>query len=652
MMSAPYEWLEADGLGGFASHTSHGTRTRKYHALLLVSKRPPTDRCVLVNGIDAVVEAQGERLALTSQTYKPRSEGETAVVRYEGRPLAFTFDGSLWPTWTYDLGHGRRIEHAIMVPRGSALVVLSWRLVSPEPSGAVLSVRPFLSGRDYHSLHHENPVFDFRARAEEGAGRWTFAPYPSEPEVVAVANGEFAAEPYWYRDFLYTAERERGLEDAEDLASPGAFRFDLHQGEALLVFGMKEPTAGWSLGSLEPRVAGVRESERSRRLSASTPQRRAASAYVARRGSGQTVLAGYPWFTDWGRDTFISLRGLCLATGRLDEARRVLLEWSSAVSLGMLPNRFTDSGEAPEFNSVDASLWFVVAVHDLREAEERAGLKRSAIEEWGLNAAIVAILRGYAAGTRHRIRMDADHLLAAGESGVQLTWMDAKVGDFVVTPRIGKPVEIQALWINALRIGERIDSGFSGWADAAERSFNERFWNESGGYLYDVVDAFHEAGRCDDAVRPNALFAIGGLPFQVAKGERARRVVDLAEQKLLTPAGPRSLSPDHPQYRPTYRGGVFERDTAYHQGTVWPFLMGAFVEAWVRVRNRTPESLSEARSRFLEPLIATLDPNQTGHLPEIAEGDAPHRPVGCPFQAWSLGEVLRLDSVVLSPRGR
>ncbi len=650
MTKSNHEWLEADGLGGFASHTRGGTRTRRYHALLLVSRKPPTDRRVLVNGVDVVVESGGERLALTSQTYASSTDGEKSVVCHDGRPAPFDFDGSLWPRWTYDLGEGKTIEHSIMVPRGSSLVILSWRLSSPNGRAARLIVRPFLSGRDYHSLQHENPDFNFKPAAAEKPGRWVFQTYAGEPGVVAVSNGAFREEPHWYGNFLYPEERERGLDHTEDLGTPGIFAFNLNEREALLVFGTQGPTEDMNGATLEGRVAAIRADERTRRLGAPTPLLRAASAYIAQRGSGMTILAGYPWFTDWGRDTFISLRGLCIAAERLREARHVLAQWSGAVSQGMLPNRFTDSDEAPEFNSVDASLWFIVAVHDLRAAEKRSGFIPSTVDEWRINAAIVAILRGYSRGTRHGIRMDADHLLAAGEPGVQLTWMDAKVGDHVVTPRIGKPVEIQALWINALRIGERIDPSFAGSAEKAEESFNARFWNESARYLYDVVDSGHVEGRVDARVRPNALFAVGGLPYQVLHGDRALEVVALAEAKLLTPAGPRSLSPDDPDYRGSYSGGVWSRDTAYHQGTVWPYLMGAFVEAWVRSRNGSPEARLEARRRFLEPFIATLDPDHCGHLPEITEGDPPHAPRGCPFQAWSLGEALRLDRIVLSPR--
>ena len=638
MTRPDFEWLETDGLGGFASHTAAGTRTRRYHALLLVSRRPPTDRRVLVNGVDVVVETGGETLALTSQTYKPTLEDEAPIVRHEGRPVTSSFDHALWPTWTYALGDGRTIEHAIMVPRGLPLVVLSWRLISPESGPkAKLIVRPFLSGRDYHGLHRENAEFDFQGEVDEGGGRVVFRPYPSEPEIVAVSNGTFEAQGYWYRDFLYTEDRDRGLDGVEDLGAR----------EALLVLGTGEAGRTIDTRSLGTRVASMRAAEQERRQADPSPLVRAASAYVVSRGEGRTIVAGYPWFTDWGRDTFISLRGLCLATGHTNDARRVLVQWSGSVSHGMLPNRFTDSGELPEFNSVDASLWFVIAVRDLRLAERRAGFVASTIEEWRLNAAIVGILRGYAAGARHGISMDGDHLLKAGEPGVQLTWMDAKVGDHVVTPRAGKPVEIQALWINALRVGEEFDSRFGGWAESAEASFNRRFWNEDTGYLYDVVDCDHVPGRVDGHVRPNALFAVGGLPFEVLRGERAKRVVDLAEAKLLTLAGMRSLSPDDPQYRGAYRGGVWARDTAYHQGTVWPYLMGAFVEAWVRTRGDHDDARREARRRFLDPYLQTLDPNNIGHLPEIAEGDAPHAPRGCPFQAWSVGEALRLDRVVL-----
>jgi predicted glycogen debranching enzyme len=347
-------------------------------------------------------------------------------------------------------------------------------------------------------------------------------------------------------------------------------------------------------------------------------------------------VAGYPWFTDWGRDTFIALRGLCLAGERLDDARRILLAWAGAVSQGMLPNRFPDHGEAPEYNAVDASLWYAVAVHEYL-ATEHAGAADAQV----LRDAVEAILDGYGAGTRFGIRADADGLLAAGAPGVQLTWMDARVGDWVVTPRIGKPVEVQALWLNALWIAARWAERFAAPLARGRAAFAARFWNPARGCLFDVVDVNHQPDTADPTLRPNQILAVGGLPLALVDGERARRIVDLVEAELLTPLGLRSLAPGEPGYAGRYEGDGPSRDSRYHQGTVWPWLIGPFVDAWVRVRGDSASARQEARQRFLRPLLAHLDEAGLGHVSEIADGDPPHRPRGCPFQAWSVGELLR-----------
>ncbi|HEY9506827.1 MAG TPA: amylo-alpha-1,6-glucosidase, partial [Gemmatimonadales bacterium] len=370
-------------------------------------------------------------------------------------------------------------------------------------------------------------------------------------------------------------------------------------------------------------------------------------AYLVRRGDGKTIIAGYPWFTDWGRDTFIALRGLCLATGRLTDARSILLEWAGLVSEGMLPNRFVDQGGAAEYNTIDASLWYVIAVHEYLAAMTRRRLKVAAQDRRALEDAVRAILAGHIRGTRYGIRATEDGLLAGGEPGVQLTWMDAKVGDWVVTPRIGKPVEIQALWLNALRVAEWFTGEFRPLFDRGAAAFADRFWNAEWGYLYDVIDADHEPGKVDPSFRPNQILAIGGLPIQLLEGPRARQVVDAVERVLWTPLGLRTLAPGSWGYRPVYAGDMLARDGAYHQGTVWPWLLGPFVEAWVRVRDNTVEARHEARQRFLEPLLAHLNEAGLGHISEIADADAPHTPRGCPFQAWSMGEALRLQLEVL-----
>ena len=347
------------------------------------------------------------------------------------------------------------------------------------------------------------------------------------------------------------------------------------------------------------------------------------------------MIAGFPWFTDWGRDTFIAMRGLAIARGKFELAGSILDAWAGTVSEGMLPNRFPDRGETPEFNAVDASLWFVIVVHEfLAAAVPQAALRER------LLTAVDAILDGYTAGTRFGIAMDrGDGLIACGVPGVQLTWMDAKTGNDVVTPRIGKPVEIQALWINALRCS---GSRRAALAKQAQRSFGERFWNADAKGLYDVVDADHVSGCVDASVRPNQIFGVGGLPFALLDGERAAAVVAGVEAGLLTPMGLRSLSPGDPAYRGQCTGSPAERDGAYHQGTVWPWLTGAFVDAWLRVNGDTPARRKAIRQRCLVPLLAHRDAAAgLGHVSEIADGDAPHTPRGCPFQAWSLGELIR-----------
>jgi predicted glycogen debranching enzyme len=639
------EWLEADGLGGFASGTTSGIRTRRYHALLLSATTPPTGRIVFVNGFDAWADTARGSFALSTQRYAP------GVLHPDGAASIGQFTADPWPTWEYELADGTCVIQEICVQHGTGAVVVVWRLARGD-GPVVLRVRPFLSGRDYHSLHHENGAFRFIASHREGVV--AFTAYDGLPRIVAMSNGDYRHAPEWYRQFLYTEERERGLDDTEDLASPGEFSWRLTEGGGQAVWVLRaRADADQETRTADEVVAVVseaRKTERTRREAFPTLLDRAADAYLVKRGSGQTIVAGYPWFTDWGRDTFIAIRGLCLATGRLSEARNILLEWAGAVSEGMLPNLFTDHGETPEFNAVDASLWYVVAVHDLRALVPKGSPLITAAQQQALDTAVAKIVHGYASGTRFGIRMDADGLLAAGVPGVQLTWMDARVGDRVITPRIGKPVEIQALWLNAVHIVSKASRHDSTWRDVFERgraAFLERFWNDDLGRLADVVDVDHVPGTRDDTFRPNQIFAVGGLPVAIVDDARARRVVDAVEQHLLTPVGLRSLAPGEPGYAARYEGDSSARDAVYHQGTVWPWLIGPFVEAWVRVRGNTNAARREARTRFVEPLLAHLQTAGLGHASEIADAEPPFAPKGCPFQAWSLGELLRLDRMIL-----
>jgi predicted glycogen debranching enzyme len=638
-MSVDAEWLEADGLGGFASGPVRGPRTRRYHALLLTATTPPTGRIVLINGFEAYVEFGTVATPISVHQYLPD------VLYPSGSEHLLGFASFPWPTWTFRVAANLIVRQEIFVARDSCETVLRWTI--PDcPPGYRLSLRPLMSGRDYHSLHRENDKFAFGSHVLGGNVAWK--PYPDLPAVAALTNGEFREAPEWYRNFLYAEERERGLDHVEDLASPGVFTWDLNRGAAVMVL-----RAGDGLNvRAEAHVADLAREELARRGRADISWDDAADAYLVDRGNGRTLLAGFPWFTDWGRDTFLAMRGLVIARGRLAEAEGILNAWAATVSEGMLPNRFVDSGNAPEFNSVDSSLWFVIAAKEFLDAAHGNGYRAGSTTEARLVSAIDAILQSYSSGTRYGIRADVDGLLQAGEPGVQLTWMDAKVGDWVVTPRIGKPVEIQALWINALHIGGERTAKWSDLAKQARDAFAERFSNPANGGLYDVVDVDHVPGAVDPRIRPNQIMAVGGLPHALLEGAPARRVVDLVESRLLTPMGLRSLAPEDPEYQPSYRGDPRSRDGAYHQGTVWPWLMGPFVDAWLRTRPASKAAVDEARARFLAPLIAHLRTAGIGHVSEIADGDPPHMPRGCPFQAWSLGELIRVDGFLEAARNR
>jgi len=634
------EWLEVDGLGGYASGTVGGMRTRRYHALLLVATKPPAGRVVLVNGFDAWVETPTGTLPISTKLYPDE------VVWPGGHQFLSNFQTDPWPMWEFALTDAVTIRQELFVPHEVTGVALRWS-VHGNRSSVHLHVRPFLSGRDHHHLHHENPSFSFDSRPVNGHIQWQ--PYANLPKVFAESNGSYEPCPEWYRNFVYEQERQRGLEFTEDLGSPGEFHWNLETEDAVLLLGA-EASFSELVGKRESpplQVFSHAEMGERKRRSLVADMDHSANAYFARRGERTTIIAGFPWFTDWGRDTFIAMRGLCLHPERLNIARQILLAWAETVSEGMLPNRFPDHGDEPEHNSVDASLWYIVAVYDYLEAVKRDGRHVGQQEFTALSSAVDAILTGYSRGTRYGIRLDDDGLLAAGTPGVQLTWMDAKVGDWVVTPRIGKPVEIQALWLNALSLHGQRDPKCQSVLEHGRATFVQRFWNEAGGYLYDVVDVDHQAGAVDDSFRPNQIFAVGGLPLQILDGERSRRVVDLVEKRLLTPLGLCSLDPGHPDYRPRYEGGVWQRDGAYHQGTAWPWLLGPFVEAWVRVRGNSNQAKGEAHRRFVEPLWQHLSEAGIGHISEIADAEPPHTPRGCPFQAWSLGELLRLEQQVL-----
>jgi predicted glycogen debranching enzyme len=613
---------------------------------------------MLVNGFDAWLDTGKRQIALSNQRYAPD------VIAPDGCERLQSFSNDSWPRWVWEAEPGITVTQELFVPHEVSACVLTWTLGGSNLEGPRsqyhLIVRPFLSGRDYHATHHENKAFRFEATPHPLGVTWK--PYDAMPEITAVTNGSYHVEPYWYREFLYTQEEERGLDDVEDLGSPGTFSIDLREPGVLIFAAEGHVDSLTRLGKSATEIANrLAELEQKRRAAFKSPLALSADAYLVRRDSastkagsalreptrsGRTIIAGYPWFADWGRDTFIALRGLCLASGRMKDAAEILAAWADTVSEGMLPNRFPDQAGAPEYNSVDASLWYIVAVSDFLKRGETQGSPILPALKQKLRAAVQAILSGYFHGTRYGIRCDADGLLRAGVPGEQLTWMDAKVGDRVITPRIGKPVEVQALWLSALKIGGQFDSQWNLVYAQGLQSFRARFWNDARGCLYDVVDVDHRPGQVDASLRPNQIFAVGGLPEMLLDAQRARRVVDVVEERLWTPLGPRTLDPADPRYAPHYVGGVAQRDGAYHQGTVWPWLAGPFIEAWVRVRGDSEEIRLEAQAKFISRLVTRVITGGLGHLPEIADGDSPHTPRGCPFQAWSLGELIRVQALL------
>ena len=626
------EWLETNGIGGFASGTVSGANTRRYHAILTAATRPPLGRITTVAKLDEKVVVDGGEFELSSNRYP-------GAVHPEGYKYLKNFRLDPFPIWTYEVD-GIEIEKKIFMVHGSNTTVCRWSVRNSdaaEGKSIELELRPLISFVDYHSLSHENSNFD--GEYESSGDVITMRPYTDLPPLFFRHNGiSVEKSGYWYNNFELAIEQERGFEFTEDLFQPFVLKFDL-AGPADLVISCGEQHSGkpskLERDELKRREKLIKRSEAEDDFEQQLVL--AADQFVVQRGEGYTVIAGYPWFSDWGRDTMIALNGLTLATGRPKIAKEILLEFSKHVSQGMLPNRFPDAGDEAEYNTVDATLWYFEAV---RAYAESTGDYRFVKKQ--IYPVLVDIMTWHLRGTRYQIHVDTDGLLYAGEPGVQLTWMDAKIGDKVITPRTGKPVEIQALWYNALmimadfaeRFGDEEDrSRFRSMADLAQLSFNAVFWNEADQCLFDVADNGHR----DASVRPNQILAVS-LPNSMLDDDTARKVVDKVEAELLTPVGLRSLSPSDPAYVPSYIGSPYDRDSAYHQGTVWGWLIGPFVDAYRRVYPDRVDRMSEILSGFKQHLSEA----GLGQISEIFDADPPHTPRGCPAQAWSVAEVLRV----------
>ena len=631
------EWLETNGLGGFASSTIVGLNTRRYHGLMVAATKPPVGRLVLLSKLEETLIIDGNAFDLSANRYP-------GAVHPQGFRYLKQFRLDPFPVFTYEV-EGVEIEKRVfMVHRKNSTVVQYTMIAGESADGAKncrLELRPLIAFRDYHSTTHENNAIN--PTVTERPSLASVTPYEGLPSLHLAHNAsELRVTGDWYRNFEYQVERERGLDFREDLFNPFLLGFDLQPGQRCSVIASTQVHSIADADALlEEEVLRRRNVENTSPINDKFARGLTAAAdqFIVARGDRKSVIAGYHWFSDWGRDTMISLPGLTLPTGNHDLARSILRTFAQHVDRGMLPNRFPDQGERPEYNTVDATLWFFESVR-----QYLAYTGDLAFVEKELYSVLADIVSWHVRGTRYGIKVDDTGLLCSGEEGVQLTWMDAKVNDWVVTPRRGKPVEIQALWYNALCLMQGLARRFSDEADllsyrkmaaTALESFNRLFWNEETGCLYDVVDGTQH----DASIRPNQILAVS-LPHSMLSPERASAVVAKVQEQLLTPYGLRTLAPGDPQYRERYEGNSLERDGAYHQGTVWPWLLGPFITAYVKVSGDTAEARQQA-CKWLSPLRVHLAEAGLGQISEIFDGDAPHRPCGCIAQAWSVAEVLR-----------
>lgn len=605
--AANREWLETNGLGGFASSTVCGANTRRYHGLLVAALKPPVERYVLLSKLEETVVSNGKDFELATNFY-PDATHPT------GYRLLEEFRLDPFPSFVWRIGEAS-VQKTVCLIQEANTVVVEYRSSAP----IVLELRPLIAYRQYHALTHANGALQSKLELSESVV--SIRPYADLPALHFLHNGGGVSETgMWYRRFQYPRERERGLDYEEDLFEPFLLTFDIRPDKPARVVASIEP-----VGELDA-VRMIAE-EKATRLPSSTllepALRRAARQFLVSRGETKTIVAGYHWFTDWGRDTMISLPGLMRAAGSPKQACLILRAFAQSSYQGLLPNRFTDSGEKPEYNAADAALWFAEAARD------------NAVEFYAVLKEIIAWRER---GTLYDIHLTSDGLITGGWTESQLTWMDAKVDGRAITPRHGKPVEIEALWYNLLLItaeaaGQLGDVDYQRkcreLADQAKVAFLRIFWNDAAQCLFDVIG---ENGP-DGSIRPNQLLALS-LTHPILPRDRGEKVLEIVQRELLTPFGLRTLSPRDPSYQGRYEGGPVQRDAAYHQGTVWPWLLGPFARAHSYVYGKTA-NLGELLAAF-EPHL--LDAG-VGQISEIFDGDPPHEPRGCIAQAWSVAEL-------------
>lgn len=633
------EWLVTNGIGGYASGTVANLLTRRYHGMLVAALKPPLERTLLLTKLDETASYDGRGYPLYANRWASGSVDAEGVSHIERFELEVTI-----PVWTFACADALLEKRVWMQPGANTTYVRYDLRRATKP--LTLTLKALVNYRDYHGSTQAGGWQMKIDSVDDGVCVTAFA--EAVPLYLLSSSGNASRVHNWYYGFDLAVERYRGLSDKEDHLHAATFEVTLHEGESFTLVSSTERNPDLN-GEAALSVCRTHEQKLTQIWKNSLPHDAktpewvnhlvlAADQFIVNRSlrdepNGKTIIAGYHWFSDWGRDTMISLPGLTLSTGRPEIARSILRIFAKYVDQGMLPNRFPDAGETPEYNTVDATLWYFEAIRLYYEATRDEDLLLE------LFPVLAEIINWHCTGTRYNIHLDrADGLLYAGVAGVQLTWMDAKVGDWVVTPRVGKPIEVNALWYNALRtmvkfarqIGKSHQE-YEAIADRASAQF-QRFWNKDVGYCYDVLDS---PNGDDASLRPNQIFAVS-LPESPLTPEQQRAVVEVCERVLLTSHGLRSLAPNDPQYQGHYGGDQRQRDGAYHQGTTWGWLLGPFVLAHLRV-FQNPRL---ARS-FLEPMANHLYAAGVGNLSEIFDGDAPMMPRGCIAQAWTVAEVLR-----------
>jgi len=635
------EWLEANGLGGWAGSSVIGCNTRRYHGLLVAATKPPTERMVLLSKLDETIVVNNERCELGTNVYGGDS------IHPNGHQHLASFTKQLFPEWIYDVD-GLVLKKTIAMAHGENTTLILYEVIKSKEI-LTLELLPLIAARGYHSLQQSSTNIFWDVQFKNGV--FENQPHENAPKIfISVPNSTYQHHPSWFYKFNYPVEKFRGLDCEEDLFNHGHFSLQLKQGDRLGIIVSTEDPSNKNADELfeiekRRRLQLINESSVPEQLSIDQHLALAADQFIVKRDEDlKTIIAGYHWFTDWGRDTMISLPGLCLSTGRYDDAKKIISAFAKNISMGMLPNRFPDYNEPLEYNNADATLWYFIAVYNY--------LKHTNDTEFVLDEILPllkTIIGWHFKGTRYNIHVDDDGLLYAGENGQQLTWMDVRIGDWVVTPRMGKPVEIQALWYNALKIfGELLELNEESdeaervniVAERAKESFLGKFWYQEGNYLYDCID---ENGKPDPTLRPNQLFA-ASLPFALIDQRQTAAILKNVAEKLYTPVGLRTLPKEDSRYVCEYGGNLYKRDSCYHQGTVWSWLLGPYVDAIMYAsQSEKTNGLSEEKVRsILENFEYHLNQGCIGSISEIFDADAPHYPRGCIAEAWSVGEILRI----------